>query len=180
MDAANSNYEKIRYGILAETARYIVKNSLPVPTKQLMLMIYLVDREHIVNTGTPLTWAGFKFLSNPLLENMIGKTDTWRKEVAERLGNCVAAHTGDYLELSRSNMDYINRGIKAYGSMRFDELCKYAKEHCAELDFVTSESRVVTLEDVLKCERFSEEKIKIIVNHYNEQTDLYKIKSDLR
>lgn len=175
-DSQNSQFD-----ILGDLARCMVTLCGPLFSPHLLFLVYLADRAAVSKTGSPISFDGFSYFSNPMLDNPVTQSDGWLKNIAlNKNGLCIPAHDGEFLELSESSVNLVSHIANAYGTLAFDHLCRGFKGVYPELDFDAREPQIIKLKDLLTGIGFNDKTVLSLMQQYNDHLGLKKVTDQLR
>jgi hypothetical protein len=139
-------------------ARIIEKSGAPIDYLRLSKLIYLADRQSIIDRGIPIVGGHyFSMRKGPTIGEVMNfvnqrNAPRWKDTISPRFGNEVRLNSKPvYVALSRSELDILDAVVSAHVQRTTDELVEWCHENCPEYELVAGTARKpILVESILK------------------------------
>lgn len=151
-------------------ARIIQKSGGEVDYLRAMKLIYLADRESIVKRGIPIIGGRYYSMpKGPTIGNVMNfvtqrNAPRWKELIAARVGNQISLVSNPKCEfLSESEIQILDEVVKEHRNRTTEELVKWCHAHCPEYKHVKVGRQTISVEEILKAEGKSPQRIECVV-----------------
>jgi hypothetical protein len=162
-------------------ARLIEKSGGPIDYLRISKLIYLADRQSILERGIPIVGGRyFSMRKGPTISEVMNfvnrrSAPQWKETISPRFGNEVRliSKAPEYGSLSESEFEILDKTVVAHSRRTTDELVDWCHKNCPEYEDVPpSQRKPIEVESILKGANRSANKIQKVIQEAKELEEL--------
>lgn len=162
-------------------ARLIEKSGGPIDYLRLSKLIYLADRESILQRGIPIVGGHyFSMRKGPTISEVMNFVNRrtapdWKETISPRFGNEIRliSKPPQYGAISESELGILDKIAMDHSAQTTDELVEWCHKNCPEYEDVPpSQRKPIDVESILKGANRSAKKILKLVQEAKEIEEL--------
>lgn len=159
----------------------IEKSGGPIDYLRISKLIYLADRQSIIERGIPIVGGRyFSMRKGPTISEVMNFVNRrtapqWKETISPRFGNEVRLLIKplEYGSLSESEFEILDKTVAAHSGRTTDELVDWCHKNCPEYENVPpSHRKPIEVEAILRGANRSDHKIQKIVQEAKELEEL--------